>query len=153
MNSPHLTSLAFAIAALTPALAVAAPTNALCNIMDSSVLASWQLSSAPALAAAPGTAPSSAKPTEVSTCTWSSKDGTALTLSSSPFKGTLPTSCNVQQITGGSSMTMCMTSSGGAMLSVVLAQPAGKVDPDTQAKLRRHTEALAAKLGKATKPS
>jgi len=39
------------------------------------------------------------------------------------------------------------------MLSVVLVQPAGKVDQDAAAKLRHHTEALAAKLGKAAKPS
>ena len=153
MNILRFTSMAFAIAAFTPALALAAPSNALCSIMDSNVLSSWQLSSAPAVAAVPVKAPSSPTPTEVSTCTWSSKDGTALTLSSSPFKGRLPTSCNVQQIAGGSSMTMCMASGAGAMLSVVLVQPAGKVDQDAAAKLRRHTEALAAKLGKAVKPS
>lgn len=50
-------------------------------------------------------------------------------------------------------MTMCMTSGGGATLSVVLVQPAGKTDQDAAVKLRRHTEALAARLGKAANPS
>jgi hypothetical protein len=50
-------------------------------------------------------------------------------------------------------MTMCMASGGGGMLSVVLVQPAGKIDQDAAAKLRRHTDAFAVKLSKAARPS
>lgn len=151
MKSLNSVAMALALAGLQPSFAMAAPANALCGLVDGSMLSSLQLTGAAASVPAPATPSSGVAPTDVTSCMWSKKGGTALTLSSSPFKGTLPTSCNVQQITGGSSMTMCMTSSGGAMLSVVLVQPAGKADQDAAAKLRRHTEALAARLGNAAK--
>jgi len=145
--------MALVLAGLLPGFAMAAPANALCGLVDENMLSSLQLTGAAVSVPAPATPPSGVVPADVTSCMWSKKGGAALTLSSSPFKGSLATSCNVQQIAGGASMTMCMTSGGGGMLSVVLVQPAGKIDQDAAAKLRRHTDTFAARLSKAAKPS
>lgn len=153
MKTLNSVAIAFVLVYLLPGFAMAAPANALCGLVDGNMLSSLQLTGAAVSVPAPATPPSGVAPTDVTSCMWSKKGGAALTLSSSPFKGALPTSCNVQQIAGGASMTMCMASGGGGMLSVVLVQPAGKIDQDAADRLRRHTDALAAKLSKATKPS
>jgi hypothetical protein len=155
--SRSFTSLALSASLLLMSSAVfAKTTDPVCALVDVSLLTALQLGDVQAVARKVAAPVPGGGTVDVPTCAWGSKkvQGQALTVSSMPFPGAMPVSCNTQQLPDkvmSMTMTMCMAAANGSMLTVMWMQKADKSDPKVVATLRSHTEAMAAKLGKTVK--
>ena len=155
--SRHFTSLALSTSLLLmSSAAFAEATDPICGLVDASLLTALQLSDVQPVARKVATPVPGGSSVDVATCAWSSKSaqGRALSVSSTPFPGAMPVSCNIQQQPDkamNTTMTLCMAAASGSMLTVVLMHAGDQSDPKELAALRSHTEAMANKLGKTAK--
>ena len=146
-------ALTVSSALLTSTVALAAPTDPLCGLVDEALQASLQLQkTTPAQTVQQQDIPGAA-PINTVTCTWTSPTQDrvlTLTTTTSGALGDMPVSCH-EQGTPEQTMLMCMASSGGPMVTAVLLQRTQTANAKLLPVLRAHTEALAGKWAKLTR--
>jgi len=149
-NAALLRSTLGAIALLACATARAGATDALCASVDDGMRASLQLTGAAAESGTQAVPTPAGETVNMTRCTWrSTASGRTLTLTSTPLAASflMPPSCNAQH-QAGQSVTTCVQTAPGALITLMLMRASEAADPADLAALRAQAQTLAARLDK-----
>lgn len=149
-NAALLRSTLAAIALLACATARAGATDALCASVDDGMRAALQVSDAAPEAGTQAVPTPAGETVNMTRCTWrSAASKRTLMLTSTPFAAAfqMPPSCNAQY-QAGQSVTTCVQTAPGALITLMLMRASEAADPADLAALRAQAQTLAARLDK-----